>query len=46
LLAEGALASVLGQVDQILGHDDGPASAATLLVLEERLSTAISRLSS
>jgi glutamate dehydrogenase len=45
-LARGALKEVRGQVDRILGgfDDDNPPSAATLLVLEERLVGAIRRL--
>ena len=42
-LAEGVLADVRAQVDELFEGDDAPA-LATLIVLEERIDAAISRL--
>ena len=45
-LAEGALADVRQQVDEILAEEEGEVpSLATLLVLEERVASSISRMS-
>ena len=43
MLAAGALRDVRSQVDAMVGHGDELPSVATLLVLEERLAAAISR---
>jgi glutamate dehydrogenase len=45
-LTSGALSEVRQQVDEIIGEDGESPSVATLLVLEERVSSVISRMSS
>jgi len=44
MLAAGALRGVRAQVDAMLGQGDELPSVATLLVLEERLASAIARI--
>jgi len=43
-LSTGALSDVRQQVDELLVGEEGPPSVATLLVLEERVASAISRM--